>query len=348
MRKSGSLRFCSILLLLLAVSIQGNTTASSATALDCSTITIGNACFLHTLGGNFVGNIAFSPSTQELALIGHRNRATVLSVPDGETLYVLEGSEAFGSKITYSPDSTRLALAGEHGIKIWTPTSGRTELILTPSEATGVAFSPDGTLLAYGTLDGQIGLWDLENKHEIGTAIDNTQRFFRSVISLDFTPDNKWLVTSSGAGTKLWSLPDLELHQELMNGAAIVDFSNDGALLSAASQQILHVPIWEISESGATQASQFELLNGGDLGAAHAPFSHDNQRIAISATDYDVRSPALRIWNLSDGSIESEFLGLTNNAADGVFSHDDSFFAVTTTSGVDAAAVFYIEIFRLK
>ena len=341
-------KFLVLVVVISAISFSGTSIASSTTALDCSAMSVGGACFIHTLGGNFLGNIAFSPSAPELALIGQRNRATVLSVPGGEVLHVLEGSEAFGNKIEYSPDGMRLALASEHGIKIWTPASGRTELILTPSEATGIAFSPDGTLLAYGTLNGQLGLWDLQNNEEVSTAIDNTQRFFGSVISLDFTPDNRWLVTSSGDGTKLWSLPNLELHQELVNGAAIVEFSGDGALLSAASQQILHVPVWEISESGATQVLQFELLNGGDLGAAHAPFSRDSQRIAISATDYDVRSPALRIWNLSDGSVASEFLGLTNNAADGVFSSDDRFFAVTTTSGVDAAAVFYVQIFRLK
>ena len=63
--------------------------------------------------------------------------------------------------VVYSPDGTRLAVAGGFGIWVYDARTGE-ETALFPGQeiATSVAFSPDGATLAVGRLDGTIRLWD--------------------------------------------------------------------------------------------------------------------------------------------------------------------------------------------
>jgi WD40 repeat protein len=62
----------------------------------------------------------------------------------------------------------------------------------------GVAFSPNGKLLAAGYGDGTARLWNLATGHPVATLhITSAQR---SVDAVAFSPDGKLLVTGAEAG----------------------------------------------------------------------------------------------------------------------------------------------------
>jgi WD40 repeat protein len=69
-----------------------------------------------------------------------------------------------------------------------------------------VAFSPDGRLLASGSYDKTIKLWDVASGREVRTLSGHTSR----VLEVAFSPDGRLLASGSGDETiKLWDISGL-------------------------------------------------------------------------------------------------------------------------------------------
>ena len=67
-----------------------------------------------------------------------------------------------------------------------------------------VAFSPDGRILASGSTDQTVRLWDVKKGNELAVLKGHRG----SVISVAFRPDGKSLASGSYDKTiKLWNLP---------------------------------------------------------------------------------------------------------------------------------------------
>src|SRR5262245_15440397 len=65
-----------------------------------------------------------------------------------------------------------------------------------------IAFSPDGRLLASGSFDTTIRLWDVSSAKEI-YALKNSER----IVSLTFSPDGQKLLSrDKGKNIKLWDV----------------------------------------------------------------------------------------------------------------------------------------------
>jgi WD40 repeat protein len=70
--------------------------------------------------------------------------------------------------------------------------------------ATSVAFSPSGKVLAAGSWDNTILLWDVESHQPIGGPLDAEKG---SVIDLAFSPDGKLLAAAMGDQViALWNM----------------------------------------------------------------------------------------------------------------------------------------------
>jgi WD40 repeat protein len=109
--------------------------------------------------------------------------------------------------LDFSPDGRKLAALGccEPGstIKVWAARSGK-ELFnpRVDGHALSIAFSPDGRLLAAGTEDGKVVLWDARDGSPVGAPIEVATG---GVETISFSPDGRLFAVSSADGTAtLW------------------------------------------------------------------------------------------------------------------------------------------------
>ena len=85
---------------------------------------------------------------------------TQWNLPDGVKACLGKG---WITEIQYSPEGTRLAVAGSIGIWIYDTVTYREVALLTGHTefVTSIAFSPAGKTLASGSLDGTVLLWKI-------------------------------------------------------------------------------------------------------------------------------------------------------------------------------------------
>lgn len=189
------------------------------------------------------GAAAFSPSGTMLA-VGDRNGGTYLWRVSGGSSAILVRSFRCDGASGVNALAFRLngALATGNSVAdgqvcIWTPTTGKVLPGLhTSGGVSGLAFSPDGRLLAVGTASGTVYLWDMATGKLAATLLNpDSER----VSSIAFSPDGKVLAVGSLTGqTELWDVASRRLVGTLVNpgslGVSSVAFSPDGTTLAMA------------------------------------------------------------------------------------------------------------------
>jgi len=153
-----------------------------------------------------------------------------------------------------------------------------------------VAFSADGKLLASGSRDNNIKLWDAATGREIRTL----QGHSSYVLSVAFSADGKLLASGSGDNTiTLWEVATgreirtLKGHSSVVNSVA---FSADGKLLASGSYDKT-ITLWEVATGKAIRTLQ------GHRGNVYSvAFSADGKLLASGSWD-----GSTRLWNVQTG-----------------------------------------------
>lgn len=148
-------------------------------------------------------DFAHTPEAEQSMLAAHRNPARAILRGHGEeTVWGL------------SSDGARLAASAGSAVKLWGLPGGEAVATLEghTDEVGELAFSPDATLLASGSVDGTARLWGAADGRVVAVLQASTDDPMidaePAVISVKFTPDGTQLVTGSLDGTvRLWEVP---------------------------------------------------------------------------------------------------------------------------------------------
>ncbi|MBX7220753.1 MAG: AAA-like domain-containing protein [Blastocatellia bacterium] len=180
----------------------------------------------------------------------------------------------------------------------------------------GMAFSPDGKVLATGGGDSAVRLWNLETGKEVKAFSGHTG----DVNAVVFSPDGKWLATASDDKTiRLWDVAEgreVGIFQGHTNVVETVAFSRDGLRLTSGSRDRT-VKIWDV-----TTRKELNSLRGHRTNISSVAFSPDGKRIITGSQD-----GTAKLWDVITGQPLATFKGHAGWVNAAVFSPDGNLLA---------------------
>jgi WD40 repeat protein len=225
-----------------------------------------------------------------------RRPFTILALPSGVP-----------TSVAFSPDGTSLAAGARIYVEstktwaatvyLWRAANWSTLPALNLGEAVmdsrvGVAFSPDGALLAATEPRGMVNVWQTAGWQALRELpIDPG---LNGLVA--FSPDGKTLAaTASGVTVGLWRVADWKPLPPLTitaPGANVMAFAPDSAALATGGAGE-EVQIWRLADG-----QQLQRLRGHTEGITSLAFAPDGQSIASGSYD-----KTMRLWRVSDGSV---------------------------------------------
>jgi WD40 repeat protein len=258
---------------------------------------------------DIVFSVAFSPDGRILAAGSGDYKVWLWNVAGANpsdqvdpTLPTLLGSPLTGpsgtvESVAFSPDGILATGSGDNTIRLWSLPS---DVLIGPDgDVLSVALSPDGKILAAGTEDGTIWLWNMTDPARpvpLGKPLTGPAD---AVNSVAFSPDGKILAAGTDDGTIwLWKLTNparpVPLGKPLTGPTDYIHtvaFSRDGILAAAAAGLDGRVWLWKL-----TGPSRPVLLGKPLTGlfAESVAFSSDGKTLAVGTVGGTVS-----LWSLT-------------------------------------------------
>ena len=176
-------------------------------------------------------------------------------------------------------------------------------------DVTSVSFSPDGQMLASGSVDKTVRVWDVNTGVLLNTLIGHTDM----VTSVSFSPDGQMLTSGSWDKTViLWR--GVGIFLPLIGHTSVVtsvSFSPDGNTLASGSSDKT-VRLWDVNTG-----RHLHTLKGHTHKVTSVSFSPDGNTLASGSSDKTVR-----VWDANTGGLLNTLTGHTRDVWSVSFSPD--------------------------
>jgi WD40 repeat protein len=285
-----------------AFSPDGATVATSSDDKTARTWNVATGTHLTTFNGHadWVRSVAFSPDGTLIATASRDGTARTWDTATGTQRRVFSGHSAWVRRVAFSPDGTLIATASRDGTaRIWDTVTGgpRTSIRHHPIPAqssastlalNGVAFSPDGTLIATASRDRTAVIWNVATGREV-RRLKGHSDWVRVV---QFSPDGSLVATASRDGSAmLWDtasgLRRASFRVSGRAGVTSVACSPDGTCVAATSADGT-TRVWGTARGTRPGANAFPPARARQAANAVA-FSPNRPHIAVASEDGTAR-----------------------------------------------------------
>jgi WD40 repeat protein/uncharacterized caspase-like protein len=262
----------------------------------------------------WVNSVAFSPDGKFLASGSEDYSTKLWDLKTRSELRTLKGLSYPVNATALSPDRKLLATANKDGtVKLWDLDAGIQVAILEDKPdfvasiaagaglmqhkdwsiraVTSLAFSPDSKMLATGSNDRTVRLWDCRTG-----SVRKLRGHKGAVRSVAFSPDGETLASGGAENEiKLWTVRTGSERSTLDGGNAYrtpIAFSPDGKLLASVAEAH-EVKLWDLAFG-----TELEPLRKKSGTITSVSFSPDSKRVAAGDDDGTVV-----LWDLSAKSV---------------------------------------------
>ncbi|MDW8068752.1 MAG: WD40 repeat domain-containing protein [Anaerolineae bacterium] len=189
---------------------------------------------------------------------------------------VARWGEGAATKLVCSPKDPLIALGTTVGVTLYEAENLNAVASFSDDWVTSLAFSPDGSLLAVGRMDGRVQIWDVRQRKEVRTIEVSTDQ---QIKGLAFSPDGRWLASIWEGVLQVWDVATgqerqlMRYHDVLMDvrflppGDRVVAGTFDGGLV-----------VWRVEDG-----SRLADVSQGHTPVASMEVTRDGRQIVINA-----------------------------------------------------------------
>ncbi len=246
---------------------------------------------------------------------GYNSTMRLWDVATGRAVCDFEGGRSDSQALTFSPDSSLLAVANfDRSVRLWDVHTGQQlrQVKFQKGEARAMAFSPNGKALAVARND-----YEPNTGHQIteidvietdtGRAICSIKRMNAYLNAVTFSPDGRVLATAGQTpAVDLWDAAtgkELRRLEGQAGGVFCLAFSPDGRTLAAGAQQYGRagaaatsgVTVWELA------TGQVRVQYAGHIGLVTAlAYAPDCRTLASGSSD-----TSIVLWDLAGDAAQA-------------------------------------------
>ncbi len=178
-------------------------------------------------------------------------------------------------------------------------------------DVASIAFSPDGKLLAAGSSDGMVVLWQVSDGSLLRSDKES-KKLGKYITRVLFSPDSQYLFYAPFTGNvHMLQVSDGKEVKSFSGHSHLIfeaDLSLDGKVLAVLERGLYGQGEYDLILWNVEDGKQMQKIKGGDYYSTKITrigMSPDSQYVAASWNDYSIK-----IWSVTSGALQNDFQDL--------------------------------------